>query len=297
MVWGEMSMLAILTTLRPELMRLGWLRLLVQWVDSEPTSSSLAERLRPYLSQCDNWNRTAGLVGVPAGGVAPSSLPRVPSGLVLYQLQDETSRRLTDLGHVLKLVDYTLIAENRNPFVWTTEQRFIGLRVVMGAAGDILLPFLKYLPSAARAYTNAESISLLSQELLRLKTQYPSQTEQITQILNRVGTQYATDRLLYPYIEPLRELGYLTLQSPDTRNRSYMLTERGRRLHTLLQDFSGSAQSWCETRIVRDYTHAEFAFARKRISGISQKLFEVCRTNFMPPTQRSPQKQPFYCIR
>ncbi|MFT5680194.1 MAG: hypothetical protein ACI8RZ_001100 [Myxococcota bacterium] len=222
--------------------QLGWLRVIAQAVgDGRMGIEALSEVLLSHREQFNGWWEQTGLEG-PARGIAqPATANRAARIGVTYGIHDPDSGRLTALGQVLRHAAPWQPGES--PLVWRGGARWLGLWMTMSAAGDVLLSVLRTWPETGLDADNAPGF--LAGVLRGLAQR--ADAESSRQLLDQAGRsagklRFARNFLIYPYLEPLRDLGYLHIEG---RAGGYGLTPDGLRLQQVLSD-DRDATDWLE---------------------------------------------------
>jgi hypothetical protein len=232
--------------------QLGWLRVIAQTIgDGRMGIEGVAEMLLSHRERFNGWWEQTGLEG-PARGIAqPATANRAARIGVTYGIHDPDSGRLTALGQVLRHAAPWRAGDS--PLVWRGSARWLGLWLTMSAAGDVLLSVLRRWPEAG---LEADAAPGFLAEALRALSEH-AEPEVRRQLQDQAGRSSSTFRfarnfLIYPYLEPLRDLGYLCVSG---RAGGYQLTEEGARLRAALSD-GRDAESW-----LRDGLHGAFLSA------------------------------------
>ena len=212
----------VLPTLDQFRLRLGWVRFLLSRSAPEGGEGEVRpEALREAVDRQDRWLSEAGITRPPLGKYserAAESLLRM--GVDLGAWSPRAPRRLTDLGEVTRLVAG---AWQASPFAWERSARFIGLRLLVGADGDVLLPLLRAWPDEGTGPAIRTCITEVLSALTDLAT-----TDEERKIIAGQAARTPTDAdktVLWPRLEPLRELGYIV--RGDTPG-AYSLSDAGR---------------------------------------------------------------------
>ena len=196
----------VLGTLDKFRLRLGWVRfLLAQSAAEGGPSAVVGDTLSSATDLQTDWLSAAGITKPPLGKYSKrAEKPLLRMGVDLDLWGPSTPRRLTDLGEVTRIVAGEWGA---SPFAWSQSSRFIGLRLVLGADGDVLLPLLRDWPDDGTADALRSSIASVLSGLAAL-----APTDEERHALDRQAQRTLTDssgKVLWPRLEPLRELGYL----------------------------------------------------------------------------------------
>jgi hypothetical protein len=232
------------------MLRLGWLRLIARVLGAETISrGALATKLSELANaNLETWLDAAGLKEKPRGlfsKVTPGRLPGVAERFGIY---DATSEGLTDLGRVLYVAD-AAYKQIDSPFLWPTPLRYIGLRILLGADGDILLEVLRAWPQQGRL---TRPLIAVGEAAFKLLDRADSQ-EQAGELRRIAAAKVAKGakavkgariaksakiaksekkhssywEVTYPILEPFRELGYATRVNSGGEGGQYVLTPRG----------------------------------------------------------------------
>ena len=220
--------------------QLGWLRVIAASIgDGRMSIEQVAEVLLSHRERFNSWWEQTGLEG-PARGIAqPATANRAARIGVTYGIHDPDSGRLTPWGQVLRHAAPWRRSES--PLIWRGGARWLGLWLTMSAAGDVLLSVLRSWPEEG---IEAEEAPEFIAGLLRIMAESaPPDTQR--QMLDQAGRaggklRFARNFLIYPYLEPLRDLGYLRVAG---KAGGYQLTAEGVLLRTALSD-GRSAAEW-----------------------------------------------------
>ncbi len=243
---------------RAEQLRLGWLAVLVNLIQDQRRSLDVLEAdLRNIESRFSAWWEGSGLTEPPKGMVQQTRRRQTVRMLVAYGLYDEEQERLTDLGLLLQVIRPNVLKENKNPFVWTDGDRWIGLYLCVHVAGDVLISALRQWNAATLGLK--EAADLLNSVLLQLSstTRDNEMAARLHQQAGRVQQDNAPKNLVYPYLEPLRELRFLTILRQGPKERVYALTEAGLCLRARLLEDQRSADEWLQEGLSRAFLEAD----------------------------------------
>ncbi len=249
--------------------QLGWLRVIAQTIgDGRMGIEGLAEVLLSHREQFNGWWEQAHLEG-PARGIAqPATANRAARIGVTYGIHDPDSGRLTALGQVLRHA--APWGPGDSPLAWQGGARWLGLWLTMSAAGDVLLRVLRTWPEAG---LDAEDAPGFLAATLRGLAQH-ADADARRQLLDQAGRssgklRFSRNFLIYPYLEPLRDLGYLRTAG---RAGGYELTETGVRLQAALRD-ERDASSW-----LQDGLHGAYLAAAGLQTGAAPPPAAIART-------------------
>lgn len=226
--------------------RLGWLVPIAAFVGAQRRAVADIEGfLHEVAPRQPEWCAVAGIDRAPFGQITKSRGDRVARMGVTFGIYDPNRESLTDLGHLLRLTSGTdgeAGALGDSVFVWSGVKRMIGLRIILGAMGGAFLAIVRGWPrSGAGVLTMAEAPDFVAGALATLEGEARGDErerlrEQVARAKNpRTGLR----NLAYPYLEPLRDLGYLRLTADG-----YVLSLAGERIRRFLgEEFSGGAES------------------------------------------------------
>jgi hypothetical protein len=215
--------------------RLGWLSVAAALVGNgrlarvDLEKGLLITGLRGDGAAQSSWFEEAE-IGPPQGKMSPRAAPDIVRMAIVYGIYDADAQALTDLGQVLYSI--TQWTPNFSPFLWRGAARFIGVRLLLGANGDVALEILRRWP-AKGGQGSEEMPAFLATCLKQLSRRASAEADslelftQAERALDETFQERVKRELIYPHIEPLRELGYLT---PLKRVGDYAITDSGRRL-------------------------------------------------------------------
>lgn len=212
-------------------LRLGWLDVMAGFVRSESGALSDVERgLKDTVLDFDAWIEQAGLTSAPRGAPGLSHMRDLVRMLVWYGLYDENAKAFTDAGRVWLATP----RQPSSPFQWSGARRWVGLWLLVRADGDVVLQLLRNWPDSGLLDKAADSF--VSQTLFALgrKTRDSQERAGLEQQARRVSTPSGRSYIVWPRLEPLRELGYLRRETTSPRATGYALTETGSRLRDVL---------------------------------------------------------------
>ncbi len=191
----------------------------------------------------DGWLSVASITDAPQGRISPRAQDEIARMGELYGIYDADAQTLTDLGQILLTVEpWRGNAGDPSPFCWKGAKRFIGLRMVLGANGDMVLALLRRFPaSGTLARKDARSaVAGCIEDLLSNATSDEERAELARRAMRvrDVASDARYERYLrvqhvQPQLEPLRELGYI--RAAD-RIGDYSLTQAGQRLRAAMPD-------------------------------------------------------------
>jgi hypothetical protein len=223
------------------MIRLGWLRVLAR-VAAVPNRrrSELGPALYAQAStQINSWLEESGLTIQPRGTISEKVAARIPGLAERYGVYDSVHEQLTDLGRTLLHVELLEPgAATASPFLWSRSLRYIGLRIVLGADGDLVLGLLRQWPESGVLTEPLSSIANVANQLL-LHASSPDDVRELSRLARFAAEpkdkNYWTT--VYPVLEPLRELGYLERRRvSDKPLARYHLTPAGARLRAEIVD-------------------------------------------------------------
>jgi len=221
------------------MLRLGWLRLIARVLGAATMSRGvLAGELSELAgAKLETWLDEAGLKEKPRGIFSKITPRRLPGVAERFGIYDATSERLTDLGRVLSIADgaYRKI---ESPFSWPKPLRYVGLRILFGADGDILLEILRAWPHDGRLARPLTAVAAAASRLAD-RTDAREQALELRRFATaRVakGSQHTPYwEVTYPLLEPFRELGYAARVESGGEGGQYVLTPRGVALASALR--------------------------------------------------------------
>ena len=263
------------------MIRLGWLRLIARVVGAESVNrgvlaTKLSELAAPNL---DTWLDEARLRDKPRGVFSEDLPRRLPGIAERFGIYDIASERLTDLGRVLFLAD-DAYKEIDSPFAWPRPLRYLGLRILLGADGDILLEILRAWPPEGRLARPLDAIADAASRLLECATD-PAEADELRR-LAALGTSPAAPKgkahwqSTYPILEPLRELGYATRVESGGDGGQYVLTQRGAALAAAVRG-GGYARGSAES-ILRESLATLFSTAEGNAVAVDATLEPIRQT-------------------
>ena len=220
-------------------LRLGWLVRAAHLLSERPMDrhalgeALLHEATAPHGEHDlqHEWLSRAGLVQKPLGRISPRAADDIVRMCGVYGIYDAEAQALTDLGHILLIVDEQ--TKSSSPFRWDQAKRFIGLRLLMGADGDVVLSLLQRWPDT-RQEVDASPIMIDALKQLALRAHADD-----TQALLSQSQRERSRELVYPRMEPLRELDYF---QPGEAAGAYRLTASGTRLRKALSTTSDASR-------------------------------------------------------
>lgn len=234
--------------------QLGWLRVIADAIgDGRKSVEEVAEVLLASRDQFNLWWEEAGHAP-PARGIAqPATANRAARIGTTYGIHDADSQgTLTPLGHVLRHVGPWRGLES--PFCWRGPTQWLGLWMVFSVSGDVLLASFRGWPDGG---LHAESAADFMADVLRrlARSTHGESRKMLRNQASRASGElrFARNFLIYPYLEPVRDLGYLEAHG---RAGGYRLTPSGSRLVAALDD-GRSADAWLEEGLHRAFLIAD----------------------------------------
>lgn len=227
-----------LVSVRHEQIRLGWLNVLVQLIGEQRMSlKELGERLREVEPHFDQWWENSGLVAPPKGNIGPHRREQTLHILNTYKLYDKDFEQLTELGLLLQWIRRDTLTAEGNPFKWEGAARWLGLWIFLHATADVVFPLL--LTWTEPIKTVQELAQLISARLISL-TQHennPDARDDLRMQADRIKQKDVARQLVYPYLEPLRELGFIQVVKDATHSgkKCYCLSADGKLMLQHLQ--------------------------------------------------------------
>lgn len=234
--------------------QLGWLRVIADAVgDDRKNIEEVAQILLGCREQFNGWWEDAGHAP-PARGIAqPATANRAARIGATYGIHDADNQgALTPLGHVLRMEGPWRGLES--PFAWQGSVRWLGLWIVFSVSGDVLLSVLRSWPEGGLESDRAADFMADVLRHMARSTNGESRKMLRNQANRATGElRFARNFLIYPYLEPLRDLGYL-----ETHGRAggYRLTPAGARLAAVLGD-DRNADEWLDDGLHRAFLIAE----------------------------------------
>ncbi|UQA63384.1 hypothetical protein [Polyangium aurulentum] len=241
----------------------------------------LQEALAQQLDASERWLSRAGILEAPRGNVPQSQVDRLARMGVNYGIQSQETMALTDLGQVLRTVAPWTESADDNPLAWRGEAKWIGFWILLQAAGDVHIPLLRAWPTEAQ--TTKEVAAKLTEVLSTLARRAGSEDRQMLRQAAE-GTfperkEFKAHTTLYPYVEPLRDLGYIERTHLVGGGAGYCLTEAGVRLKDALNRFNGDTEALLRSGSSRVFLLGEGHKQLRPAPGIA--LAEMLAT--MPP--------------
>lgn len=234
--------------------QLGWLRVIADAIgDGRKSVEEVAEVLLASRDHFNVWWEEAGHAP-PARGIAqPATANRAARIGATYGIHDADNQgTLTPLGHVLRHVGPWRGLES--PFGWKGPTQWLGLWMVFSVAGDVLLASFRGWPEGG---LDAEQAPDFMADVLRrlARSAHGEARKMLRNQASRSSGQlrFARNFLIYPYLEPVRDLGYLEAHG---RAGGYRLTPSGARLVAALDD-GRSADAWLEEGLHRAFLIAD----------------------------------------
>lgn len=253
------------------MIRLGWLRVIARFVGDSPLSRDLLvkELQKIGTKQWNAWRDAADLAIEPRGAYSDSTVTRFIKFAEAYGVYDSQTEQLTPLGKTLFQADLDSHQDTGyvdSPFVWTSSMRYVGLRIVLGADGDLILEVLRTWP-AERVLREPLDVIRTCTRNLQQRTKQEEHKKEIEAILELTTAaseekKKAYWRIVYPLLEPLRELGYLqrVRDASNTRIAYYHLADVGERLRATIASGTWAttdATKLIESGLARIFIHGE----------------------------------------
>jgi len=206
-------------------LRIGWLDVLTRIVGvGQKSLAQCAPELEQQARHFSQWADIAGLTAKPQGGPMRSHMQDLLRMIVAYGLYDEDRNSLTDAGQVLLHTEPDL----NTPFRWVGARRWAGLWIVVRANGDVILTMLRKWPSTTLGGNELDDFIISTLEDLAKKTRDPQESNELLEQIRRLTeTMKGRRNIVFPHLEPLRELGYLERLEGIS---GYGLTDSGVRL-------------------------------------------------------------------
>ncbi|HSN99586.1 MAG TPA: hypothetical protein VLS89_14930, partial [Candidatus Nanopelagicales bacterium] len=255
----------ILTRHSRDELRLGWLRIVARLaVDRDVGSPELISDVRQLAAgRYDGWIAAAGLEIEPRGPFSEEVVPRLVAMASRFGVYDPDRQSLTDLGRTLAEAERLVPgAVDGSPFEWPLPLRYIGLRVLLGADGDLTTEILRGFPEGALR-SPRQLIAEIAAKLVE-RAMEPEGLLELKRLAahtkNRDDRQREYNQTVYPLLEPLRELGYLTRLRQERAVR-YVLTPAGAHLRAALRrdDDDTDATVLLKQRFSRMFIEAELS--------------------------------------
>ncbi|MDC0749071.1 hypothetical protein [Polyangium mundeleinium] len=242
----------------PDQIRLGWLRLIAGIVGTERLPlDSLRASILSLQGNFEPWIDEAGFSVSPRGNVPPSRIDRLAAMGVNFGIYDTTTETLTEIGHVLRAVA-PWSPDDGNPLVWRGASRWIAFYIVVQAAGDVVLPLLSGWPTEEQTTAEvAERLSEVLDTLARKAREDRSVLRKQAEGASPQQKSFKAHTVLYPYVELLRDLGYLERTTVVGGGAGYRLTEAGSRLRSERQRFEGDTEALLRSGISRVFLRGE----------------------------------------
>ncbi|MEL6342103.1 MAG: hypothetical protein AAFV53_03150 [Myxococcota bacterium] len=234
--------------------QLGWLRVIADAIgDGQMSIDEVAEVLLSNRDHFNRWWEEAGHPPPARGTAQPATANRAARIGSNYGIHDaDRTGALTPLGHVLRAVAPWRGRES--PFAWQGPTRWMGLWMVFAKTGDVMLEVFRSLPS--EGLDGEVAPDFMADVLRRLaRTAQGEARKLLRDQASRAGgrRRFARNFLIYPYMEPIRDLGYLEAHG---RAGGYRLTPDGARLVAALND-GRDAAAWLEEGLPRAFMIAE----------------------------------------
>jgi hypothetical protein len=220
----------------PANLRLGAVRL---WLTNPTTAFQL------LLDHHSQWAEQAGLASPPTGGPRRSKMEE-SSRLPLVWGLTNSDNTPTPLGNAFKLLAPATPAQN--PYSWRDAQLLAGTYLVLQANGAWVWEFLRRPWPEGLADPN-DIERLVFETLIGLGNRSEKIQSQIDR-WSRVSRDYRRKAFVFPWCEPLRELGLLTGRGQVGQWQGYVRTPRALDLAAAIDD-AGSVRSFLERGIVR----------------------------------------------
>jgi hypothetical protein len=244
----------------PAQLRLGWLRIIATLVGTGRLPvDQLRTALAKNLDRCEGWLQQAGFSEPPRGTVAKSHVDRLARMGISYGIHAEATNALTDLGQVLRVVAPWTQDTTDNPLMWRDKARWIGLNIVVQAAGDALIPLLQnWSPDEQTIGEVSEKLAGVLNDLARLgRPEERALLRKQAEGASPKAKNFKARTTLYPYVEPLRDLGYVERSTLIGGGPSYRITEAGARLRSALRSFDGDTEALLRSGISRAFLMGE----------------------------------------
>jgi hypothetical protein len=231
---------------QPYELRLGWLRVIARLVGDGPIGpAELANRLFQTATRKTGghpaqelWIEQADLTVAPTGMLSTKTAPGLVVMASKFGVYDGEAESSTDLGSALAAVDAEVHGE-MSPFRWSPPVKLLGLRILLGADGDLTLEILRRWPEERVLDDPLSFIASCAGSLVgRAETQAQRrELSRLSRTRPRDEKREAYLTVVYPALEPLRELGYVERsRSLDGRTAKYVLSPSGLRLQEALRE-------------------------------------------------------------
>lgn len=256
----------VLTSLRREHRRLGWLRVLAETVGDEAVEVNVLKTTLKQISDThfDDWRVERFGETAPRAGIGPKKwggLIRFGVDLGVY---DITVHRLTDLGHMFRAG--APWPNGTNPFKWSASAQWIGWRVYFAAMGDLLRLVLRDWPGAAAdsQCSDKQALGLIQAACRELMSSAKdSQFTALDRWQAKPPNRHAFELIVQPILEPLRELGFLERwHDKQARLHGYHPTGVGRRLIAAFAQNTKDADALLKSGLARLTVEALIGEAR-----------------------------------
>src|SRR5262249_5179629 len=144
-----------------------------------------------YAPAVPHWLDAAGISIEPRGVLSQRVASRLPGMGERFGVYDAAQERLTDLGRALSYVDREYVDRERDqasPFSWPSPVRYIGLRILLGADGDLVLELLRAFPEEG---TLDEPLTLVADSSRRLleRAELSEQQRELRRLIDLTSTQ------------------------------------------------------------------------------------------------------------
>lgn len=239
-------------------LRLGWIRVIASLVGTTRLGRTelrdiLIKRfvLEAHAQRTQStWIAEADLETPPSGLLSKRAAQDIVSMAITYGVYDADARGLTDWGYVLRQV--APWDEHSSPFIWTDEGRLIGLRLIIATYGDVCIELLSHWPKSPGGIVQMNHLRAAMDALAEKARTDDDRVAFSRQTRFRDDEAKAWTYILRPYLEPLRELGYLRRE----QRYGYVLTTRGESLRNALSGVT-SADDLLNTSLVRSFMAGE----------------------------------------
>lgn len=205
-------------------LRLGWLRVVARKLgrpEGRERRWSIEELSRLLLDSGERQGRWLADVAPPAGKVSKRGARSIALMASDYGVFDAQTQHLTGMGLVLWALDQE--EGDSNPMFWSAALGLFGLRITMATHGAVVLPLLKAWSDEMPLQEQVVAAAAAAERL------HPDEERASALVQGLETSSTWRERLAYPLLEPLRDLGVVVKSAGD-----YKLTERGKRLRAAL---------------------------------------------------------------